>query len=513
MSKVDKKGVAGIAARHPTEEEHKKIQAAIYRAFKIPELSYYASIGYLSDYFIVEGNVPFMASVYGKTVIVAEKHVNQATPAELMYTLLHEWTHAGCAHSVRLAKYLRQVPDLARTAAEYEVDSVLRDAEKKLGPAIMDFGDSGIRCPAEFLGWPAEKIIKHMLESAPQQESPAAQGSMSMPMPQDGSGQGSESDSEDSEEEDGAGAQAGNNGDAEEDEDEDEGEGENEPGHSAAEQGNGAGDKGARILAAIKDAIESGHAGHVLPIESKEDAADAQSMLDSVAAQAAVLKELFSAASGQGLVPGAIKERISEAIGPLRESAEDKIRNFLSSANERADWRKVSYKYITSGVVYPKRRPDMPAIAVIRDTSGSMNQELLAKTVAIIADSLAAVCQDGEILLVDADDRVCNARYVSPLDLASMSEVSGRGGTRYAEAIKWVQRFYEGEIRPDDAFGLSPNSNQLDGLVYITDLEIRLEYLAEAEAAVKVPFLWIVLGESPYSCGIQNCKLDVANIK
>ena len=151
-------------------------------------------------------------------------------------------------------------------------------------------------------------------------------------------------------------------------------------------------------------------------------------------------------------------------------------------ANNKSDfsWLRPNKRFIGRGMYLPSlHTPCLESVAVVCDTSGSRTNDELGQDLTEISSILRDLSPEA-IHLIQCDTEVnSDVEYTRESLPLKTVQFEGRGGTRFAPAIDYVNKHH-------------PN---VAALIYLTDLECD-----DFGDAPHYPVLWITTepGEAPY---------------
>ena len=157
------------------------------------------------------------------------------------------------------------------------------------------------------------------------------------------------------------------------------------------------------------------------------------------------MHQALNLAKAQGRAPGAVEETIRSAhAGTLDWRA--LLRRFMTdAAKSDYSWSVPNRRFIDSGLYLPSIRSDgMDAIAVIVDTSGSVDTDALAAFWSEVRE-VAAEIRPERVIVLQVDAAVQDASEYAPDDLPGEIAVRGRGGTDFRPGFGWLD---EHDVRP-----------------------------------------------------------------
>jgi predicted metal-dependent peptidase len=160
------------------------------------------------------------------------------------------------------------------------------------------------------------------------------------------------------------------------------------------------------------------------------------------------------AAKAQGNLPPHL-QRLAEAARKPASDWRELLRRFVKATTaEDFTWTPPNRRYISAGLYLPSLRSEkLGAVAVVIDTSGSIDQEALA----LFADELTSILEEARpsaVHVIYCGNTVDRVDTVTPDELPLRLEAAGGGGTDFRPPFDWL-----------DDQGIEPAC-----LVYLTDL-------------------------------------------
>lgn len=198
--------------------------------------------------------------------------------------------------------------------------------------------------------------------------------------------------------------------------------------------------------------------------------------------EAALQSAAQAAAAGAGDIPGDMQRLLNERAR-VRVDWRAELAQFIrSAAGDRADWSRSARRMATAPVIYPRRRRDrLNTIAVVRDTSGSIDGPILSAFNSAVASLMEETGTD--ILLIDADSAVAAVHEI-PAGCHFPETAAGGGGTDFRPAFA--------EIRRRQGSG-----ETFAGLIYLTDLDGP----EPSPEDVTVETLWLCINSNTAATG------------
>ena len=182
------------------------------------------------------------------------------------------------------------------------------------------------------------------------------------------------------------------------------------------------------------------------------------------------MHQATSLARAEGRMPGAVEETVRGAHASGIDWRTLLRRHMTDAAKRDYSWSVPNRRFIDSGFYLPSiRSEEIDAIAVIIDTSGSLDPDTLAAFWSEVRE-VATEIEPERVILLQVDTAVRAAAEYAADDLPDEIVVRGRGGTDFRPGFAWLE---ERDIQPGVC-------------LYFTDLEC--DRYPEAEPAC--PVLW-----------------------
>lgn len=191
-------------------------------------------------------------------------------------------------------------------------------------------------------------------------------------------------------------------------------------------------------------------------------------------------------ASGRGLIP-ADMQRLIDASLKQRIDWRRELAEFVKDAVAvRNDWSRSARRMATAPVIYPrKRRDEIGLIVSVRDTSGSISDELCAEFTGIIGSALGETGARG--LVIDCDAAIQKEQWIAPGESID-PRAAGGGGTEFSQIrTRLDQLIEEGE--------------RIAGVIVLTDLAG-----SEFDPG-EVPSLWLCINDTKSAYG-RTVKIE-----
>jgi len=205
--------------------------------------------------------------------------------------------------------------------------------------------------------------------------------------------------------------------------------------------------------------------GEVIPSQLKGAERDAaQNEIKMAMAQALAM------AKAAGRVPGALAAMVEDILAPSLNWREVLSRFLDRFVGLDYTYAKPSNYYLQQGIIIPSlAKPTRVRVALIRDTSGSMTEQMKQ----VCSDTLAALLFYPQIEATLVDTDVAVQRVIEDVDPddPSVLEWKGGGGTNFRAAMEWLKE------------------QQVNGAIFITDGE-TISWGEDPDIDV----LWILVG-------------------
>ena len=189
------------------------------------------------------------------------------------------------------------------------------------------------------------------------------------------------------------------------------------------------------------------------------------------------MHQAASLARAEGRMPGAVEETVRGAHASVVDWR-SLLRRFMTDAAKRDySWSVPNRRFIDSGLYLPSIRSEgIDAIAVIVDTSGSLDPDTLAAFWAEVRE-VAAEIEPERVVLLQVDAAVRDAAEYAADELPEEIVVRGRGGTDFRPGFAWLE---DRDIRPGVC-------------LYLTDMECSRYPETEPQFDV----IWVNYGDIP----------------
>ena len=186
-----------------------------------------------------------------------------------------------------------------------------------------------------------------------------------------------------------------------------------------------------------------------------------------------------AASNGRGSIPASLRELLDAIDEPSWVRWEDELGQVLRDTTGRLQaggqdfsLARPAKRAMMRGVVRAGMIEQLPEVAIIRDSSGSMGAPQLVAACREAYAILQALGID-EVWFTDADTAVTEWKRVGPDFFRTLTEVTGRGGTDFVGPIASARRLHP----------------QPDLLVYVTDGDGS----APKEAPLDLAVVWCVV--------------------
>ena len=157
------------------------------------------------------------------------------------------------------------------------------------------------------------------------------------------------------------------------------------------------------------------------------------------------MHQALNLAKAQGKAPGAVEETIRDAHRSILDWR-TLLRRYMTDAAARDySWSVPNRRFIDSGLYLPSIRSEgMGTLAVIIDTSGSVDSEVLAAFWSEVRE-VAAEIEPERVIVLQVDAAVQDEEHYAPGELPEGIVVKGRWGTDFRPGFARLQ---EQGIRP-----------------------------------------------------------------
>ena len=157
------------------------------------------------------------------------------------------------------------------------------------------------------------------------------------------------------------------------------------------------------------------------------------------------MHQALSLARAQGRAPGAVEETVQSAHASTLDWRALLRRFMTDAAKSDYSWSVPNRRFIDSGLYLPSIRSEgMEAIAVIVDTSGSVDADALAAFWSEVRE-VATEIRPERVVVLQVDAAVQDAAEYAPEDMSEEIALKGRGGTDFRPGFAWLE---ERDIRP-----------------------------------------------------------------
>jgi predicted metal-dependent peptidase len=176
----------------------------------------------------------------------------------------------------------------------------------------------------------------------------------------------------------------------------------------------------------------------------------------------------------RGALPAGIEEAVKELTDPV-VPWQDLLRQFAAIVTrDDYTWKRPNRRYAHQGIMLPTLRSEgLGTLAIVRDTSGSITNEINTAVLSEVQDILDT-CRPARIDLIDCDARVQQHLEFLPGDDLRGTHYRGGGGTRFEPAFDYIE----------DKLPEPPAA-----IIYLTDL-----YGSFPATPPQIPTLWLNYG-------------------
>ena len=234
----------------------------------------------------------------------------------------------------------------------------------------------------------------------------------------------------------------------------------------------GAGDR-----APSTDPAGTGEIMDAPPDADSSDNADAPDFTEEEQHWDESMHQALSLARAEGKAPGAIEETVDAAHRSTLDWRSLLRRYMTDTAARDYSWTLPNRRFIDSGLYLPSIRSEgMDSIAVIVDSSGSVDRDMLAAFWSEIRQ-VAAEIEPRSVIVLQVDAILQDEQHYHPHELPPRLEVKGRYGTDFRPGFA---RLAELNVRPAVC-------------LYFTDMDCS-DY---PDAPPSFPILWCNYGPPP----------------
>ena len=252
------------------------------------------------------------------------------------------------------------------------------------------------------------------------------------------------------------------------------GDGDGDPDDQADDDGdtNGAGDR-----APSTDPTGTGEIMDAAPDADTSGNADAPDFTQEEQDWDEAMHQALNLARAEGKAPGVIEETIDAAHRSTLDWRSLLRRYMTDTAARDYSWTVPNRRFIDSGLYLPSIRSEgMDSIAVIVDSSGSVDRDMLAAFWSEIRQ-VAAEIEPRSVIVLQVDAILQDEQHYHPHQLPPRLEVKGRYGTDFRPGFA---RLAELNVRPAVC-------------LYFTDMDCS-DY---PDAPPNFPVLWVNYGPPP----------------
>ncbi|MDD9991919.1 MAG: VWA-like domain-containing protein [Rhodospirillales bacterium] len=291
--------------------------------------------------------------------------------------------------------------------------------------------DAGFKLPPEAEAWDGISVEQAYDRLPEPQDDDGHGGAEDGPPPSPGAGSDGSDDPQDggADHDDQSGGDTDASGDADPQNGDDTGE---DDGTGEAPSVDPAG-TGEIMDAAARNGADPGTADASMDVNAEEQAWDE------------AMHQALNLAKAQGKAPGAVEETVRDAHRSTLDWR-SLLRRYMTDAAARDySWSVPNRRFIDSGLYLPSIRSEgMGALAVIIDTSGSVDSDALAAFWSEIRE-VAAEIEPDRIVVLQVDAAVQDEEHYVPGELPERIVVKGRWGTDFRPGF---ERLAEQGIRP-----------------------------------------------------------------
>jgi len=212
-------------------------------------------------------------------------------------------------------------------------------------------------------------------------------------------------------------------------------------------------------------------------LDSKSSGINAQSPAESEAQWQIAVGEAIAVAKARGKLPGGMEQFVENILAPKVDWRSILWPWFTELTKDDYSWRKPNRAYISEDEYLPSMHDEgCGKIAVVFDTSGSVPDEAGEQFFAEV-DAVIDQTRPSSVVFIQADAAVRSEQELDHNTKLANTEKAfkGRGGTAFTPAFELIREKH----------------NDVQAIVYLTDLESSPEDFDQAEKAATAPVLWV----------------------
>lgn len=205
--------------------------------------------------------------------------------------------------------------------------------------------------------------------------------------------------------------------------------------------------------------------------QGEDDGASADELADQLEAEwTAAASHAAEQARQRGQTPASAQSAVGEMKRPKGDWRNELRHALQTLTNDDYSWRIPSARYLSRGLYLPRLHSErIGTVVFVRDTSGSVSDDTLAKANAEIAAAIDE-CKPQRFVIIDCDAKVQRTWDMEAGDdVPDLRIAHGRGGTSFRPPFDWLRAQ---EIEPA-------------ALIYLTDLE------GDFPTPPDYPVLWV----------------------
>jgi len=175
--------------------------------------------------------------------------------------------------------------------------------------------------------------------------------------------------------------------------------------------------------------------------EPQVDRASESEKMRDISIDEQFLEQLHQKMDRQGTLPKDLKFVIPKLSSHRVDWREELYRYIATHAKSSFSFMPPNKKYLYRGIYLPSLSSDLLRIVVAIDSSGSIDEELLAIFLAEV-DSITQHYPNYEIDIITADTKIQSHQVFLPSETLHY-EVSGRGGTDFKVVFEYIERYID----------------------------------------------------------------------
>lgn len=209
----------------------------------------------------------------------------------------------------------------------------------------------------------------------------------------------------------------------------------------------------------------------------KDDRASKSKEQKDISIDEQFLEQLHQKMDRQGTMPKDLKFVIPKLFEHKVDWREELYRYIATHAKSSFSFLPPNMKYLYRGIYLPSLSSDLLRIVVAIDTSGSVDDELLAIFLSEV-DSITQQYSNYEIDIITADAKIQSHQLFLPGETLSY-ELSGGGGTDFRVVFEYIDRYVDYPtllLYFTDGMGSFPDSEPLYDTIWVMPSEVDVPF-------------------------------------